>query len=146
EPLMAFPELWRWFSNRWQEQPHRRVWPWGRRQWRPSLERLEERVVPSTVPEIEPNNALLQATALAPTTDPSTFLSGQGLGDVSPANDVDYWRFNAQAGDRLTVAGDGGGGNNSLRIELRDGNDAVLASATDTAGGHAQITNFVVTA
>ncbi|HYV34555.1 MAG TPA: LamG-like jellyroll fold domain-containing protein, partial [Gemmataceae bacterium] len=109
------------------------------------MELLEERVVPASVPELEPNNALLQATAFTLTEDPPNFQTSQGLGAIGVANDVDYWRFNAIAGDRLSVAGDGGSGATSLRIELRDGNDAILTSATDS-GGHAQITNFAVTA
>ena len=101
---MAFPQLWRWWSKKSQQQSHRRRWPWGRWRWRPLVEQLEERLVPSTVPEIEPNNTLLQATALSLTNDPPNFLSGLGQGAISPANDADFWRFDAEAGDHITAA------------------------------------------
>lgn len=140
---MMFSQLLRWARQLAQGRRARRARSGGTRSGRPAVEYLEVRLVPSTVPEVEPNNTLLQATPLVFTTDPPNFLSSLGQGAVSPANDTDYWRFNAQAGDRLTVAGDGGSGSTSLAIELRDGNDSVLASASDS-GGHAVITNFAV--
>jgi hypothetical protein len=56
------------------------------------------------------------------------------LGAISPGSDVDYWWFQAQAGDRVTVAGDGGLNASSIVVELRDGNDVVLGSASITPG------------
>jgi hypothetical protein len=118
------------------------------RQRRRSLHRLlfeplEPRLLLSVTNEIEPNDTLELATRLELTQDPASFFSGLGLGAVSPGSDVDYWWFNAQAGDRVTVAGSGGTNANSIVVELRDGNNAILASAQDN-GGNAQLTNFAI--
>jgi hypothetical protein len=109
------------------------------------FEPLEPRLLLAVTNEIEPNNTLAQATGLVLTQDPSAFFSGLGLGAISPGSDVDYWRFNAQAGDRVTVAGSGGLNANSIVVELRNAGDTVLASASDN-GGNAQLTNFAITA
>src|SRR5262249_19701253 len=63
---------------------------------------------------------------------------------ISTASDQDYWSFSAQAGDQVSVAGDGGINNSSLVVELRNSGNSVLASASDFNGGHAQITNFSI--
>src|SRR5205823_6525281 len=57
----------------------------------------------------------------------------------------DYWRFTAEAGDRVSIAGDGGANANAVRLELRNGSDVALTSATDNAG-HALIPNFLIPA
>jgi hypothetical protein len=116
--------------------------------WRriPWLERLEERIVPATVNEVEPNDVLALATAMSLTQDPGTshFYTGLGLGSLGTTSDADYWSFTAQTGDRISVAGDGGLNANSAYIELRNASDTILTQAGDYNGGHAQITNFLI--
>src|SRR5947207_15227731 len=79
------------------------------RKWRLSLsvERLEDRLVPSTTVEIEPNNLLSQGTSLTFTESPSGFHSALGTVALTPGSDVDYWRFAAEAGDPVSIAGVG---------------------------------------
>lgn len=108
-----------------------------------ALEPLEPRLLLATVNEIESNNSLALGTALGLTESPAGFQTGLGLGAISPGSDLDYWWFNAQFGDRVSVAGDGGTNANSVVVELRDGSDTVLASGSDN-GGHAQITNYAI--
>ncbi|MBY0460751.1 MAG: pre-peptidase C-terminal domain-containing protein, partial [Gemmataceae bacterium] len=114
--------------------------------WRHLLafELLEDRLVPSFTPEVEPNNLLAQSTALAPTESPNGFFTAIGTGALNPGTDVDYWSFTAQTGDRVSVGGFGGTNANSVRVELRSGSDAVLATATDN-NGRALIGNFAIT-
>src|SRR5262249_5179283 len=145
-PAMRPSDVRHWLKNKAKAPRVRRRWPSGRRQRPLSFEQLEERVLLSATNEVEPNNALALATALNLVEDPagSGFFTRLGVGALSPANDVDYWRFNAQAGDRVTVAGDGGLNNNSVYLYLRNANDGVLAQAGDYGGGHAQINNFLI--
>lgn len=128
------------------ERPRKTQAPRPRKSWRPHVEPLEDRVLLSTVPEVEPNNALGLATVLNLTEDPAAarFFTGQGTGAITPAGDVDYWRLTANAGDRVTVAGEGGTG--VLHVELRNASDTILAQAGDTAGGRPQVTNFAIPA
>lgn len=112
----------------------------------PLVENLEERRLLSDVNEVEPNNVFNQATALDQSIDPSGsgFQTGRGLGAVTPAGDLDYWKFTALAGDRVTIAGEGGTQSSSMYVELRNSSDSVLASANDYSGGHTQLTNFAI--
>ena len=67
-------------------------------------ERLEPRIVLSSVQETESNDNLVSATALPFYEDPagSGFLtSAIALGSIDPNNDTDYWSFDAQEGDRV---------------------------------------------
>src|SRR5262245_15335976 len=114
---------------------------------RPILELLEARVLPSTVNETESNNSLLLANLLSFSHDPagSNYFTAYGKGAFNPANDVDYWKFSALAGDRVTIAGEGGSGNNSVYLELHNAADGSLTSASDFSNGRPAITNFSIT-
>ena len=117
-----------------------------REAFRPLVEPLEARLLLAQVNEIESNDALVLATPLDLTPDPAGFFNGIGLGGLSTTDTADYWRFNANAGDRVTVAGEGGAGAGSIVVELRNGSDTIIASATDSTGGRPQVTNFAITA
>src|SRR5262245_34714917 len=125
-------------------QQFRTIWPWETRRYRPIVELLEDRVVLSTVAEAEPNDALALATAFSVTQGPTGFFTSLGTGAIGTTSDVDYWRFDAVKGDRVSIAGDGGSGSNSAYVELRNGADSIIAQAGDSSGGHALISNFTI--
>ena len=86
----------------------------------------------------------------APTLPLSEQISGSGLlfacgsGVVTPSTDVDYWGFEALAGDNITVHARSLSAVNTS-LELRNAADGFLAS--DTSGGpsnDALISSFVV--
>ena len=107
------------------------------------MEPLESRLLLS-VSEVESNNSLALATELPLQEDPAGLFSEVGTGSINPGSDLDYWWFNAAGGDRVTVAGEGGTNANSIVVELRDGSDNLLSSASDNLG-NAQITNYGIT-
>ncbi len=73
-----------------------------------TLETLEDRIVPATVVEQEPNDALALATAYSLTHGPSGFYTSLGTGAIGTTSDTDYWRFEAKAVESGTVDGVGG--------------------------------------
>jgi Bacterial pre-peptidase C-terminal domain len=113
---------------------------------RPDLEALERLVLMSDVPEVESNNDPLVATSLPLLEDRagSGFFTRRGTGAISPSGDLDYWKFVAQAGPRVTVAAYGGSGNSAARITLRDASNNQLMESTDTTNGRPQITNYLI--
>ncbi len=64
------------------------------------------------------NESLASATSLSLSEDPngSGLFLGRGLGSIDPSNDLDWWSFAAEAGDRVAIAADTAGG---LRIGPR---------------------------
>ena len=130
------------------KKTRRRIKPGPRPEYRPGVEALERLVLLADASEVESNDALSVAAALQLTEDPAGggFLTGRGLGAIGTTADVDYWRFNARAGDRVTVTGEGGIGNNSIYLELRNAGDTILVQQGDTAAGRPEITNYAVTA
>jgi hypothetical protein len=86
------------------------------------------------------------ATPFSLTEDPagSKFFTGLGLGSIGTTSDVDYWAFSGHAGQPVSVSADGGTGNNSIYIELRNASDTIIAQAGDTTAGHPQISNFML--
>src|SRR5436305_873987 len=100
---MVRTKSWRW----WRKKPQARERkPASRWRCHPTVELLEQRLTPSTVVEVEPNDALALATALSLTQSPAGFHTSLGTGALSTTSDVDYWRFDALKGDRVSVAGD----------------------------------------
>ena len=88
---MAALQWLRWLQSR-TRSARTKVWrrPWLYRQ--PALEALEDRILMSVTPEVEPNNLLTQATAIVLTSDPvgGKFFTGLGTGDITPGSDIDY--------------------------------------------------------
>src|SRR5206468_4069130 len=79
------------------------------------------------------------------TQGPAGFYTSLGTGAIGTTSDVDYWRFSALKGDRVSIAGDGGINANSAYVELRNAGDTIISQAGDYNGGHALISNFTVT-
>src|SRR5438445_645017 len=140
---MTSSPFWQGFRAQPRQQLQQRRRSRSRRR-KPTLELLEARITPSTVLEVEPNDALALATPFSLTQGPTGFLTTLGLGSIGTTSDVDYWRFDALKGDHVSVAGDGGSGGNSAYVELRNGSDSILAQAGDFSGGHALVSNFAV--
>ncbi len=94
------------------------------------------------------NNALELATALPMTETPSGsgFLTALGVGTFSTTADVDYWRFDAEAGDRVTVRLEADALGVYPQIYLQNGAGANLVTAGGDYNGTVQIQNYVVTA
>src|SRR5262245_3288070 len=143
---MPIHNLLSWVHNL--RKRHIRQWPIRRNPLPLRVEVLEDRVVPATITEVESNNLLTIANALSLTEEPggSGFNTGLALGSIGTTTDVDYYRFTALAGDRVTVAGEGGSGNSSIFVELRSGSDTIIVQAGDTTSGRPQINNFTISA
>ncbi|HUT09137.1 MAG TPA: C-type lectin domain-containing protein, partial [Thermoguttaceae bacterium] len=85
--------------------------------------------------EVEPNNTRVAATPLPLTQDPagSGFFLGFGAGQQDPAtsdaySDPDYWRFEALAGDIVSIAVETPDSGVYPYVQLRDAGESVLAS------------------
>ncbi len=114
---------------------------------RPHIESLENRQLLASVTEVEPNEALSLATALNLTQDPagSQFFTGLGQGAIGTNGDVDYWRFDVQAGDHVTIAGDDATANyGAIYVELRNGSDSIVAQAGGYNNNHPLISNVTI--
>lgn len=94
------------------------------------------------------NNTLEQATALPMTETPSGsgFLTALGAGTFSTTADVDYWRFDVEAGDRVTVRLEADALGVYPQLYLQSGAGANLVTAGGDYNGTVQIQNYVVTA
>ena len=100
------------------------------------------------------NNTLTTATPLTLTEDPAGsgyLLSSHGLGSIYPAtyrdnwSDIDYWRFEALAGDVVSISVDTPNSDLDPYVELHDAADGVLAS-DDSAGpdGDSFISHYTI--
>ncbi len=66
-----------------------------------------------------------------------------------PAMDIDYYHFDVNMNEHVSVACEGesgGSGVRNLRAELRDGSDQMLASALETSSANLLISKYTVTA
>ncbi len=83
----------------------------------------------------ELDDTLDGATALEMVEDPagSGYFVGRANEQIDVPSDVDYWRFNALAGDSVAVSLDTYGSGVDVYIELRNAADGVIAS--DNNGG-----------
>ena len=81
------------------------------------------------------NDTRQTATALTLVEDPagSGYWLGRGVGRMEPTSDVDYWSFEAQAGDVVSVSVDTPGSDLNPYVELRNAADGGLAG--DDNGG-----------
>ncbi len=77
------------------------------------------------------NNQLETATTLTPLETPpaSGFYTAVGVGSFPAGGDTDYWRFTAEAGDRVTVWIEADAGNVYPQISLRNAANTALASS-----------------
>ena len=76
----------------------------------------------------------------------SGYVRGFGLGSIQAAADVDYWSFDALAGDRIAIAVDTPDSNLNPLVQLRNSADGTLTS-NENGGpdGDALISFFTVT-
>ncbi|MCS7091075.1 MAG: CARDB domain-containing protein [Verrucomicrobiota bacterium] len=80
--------------------------------------------------ETEPNNTRSNATALPLTNSQPGLISGAGRGFLADQNDVDFWGFEARAGDVLVVASEvpGNPSGSRLYFEIYNPSGTRLAS------------------
>ena len=95
------------------------------------------------------NNSIPGATPLPMTEEPagSGFFTALGVGTISGGSDRDYWRFDAEAGDRVTarLETDGGSGIYPfLYLQNASGTNQVTTSG-DQYGSPIQIQDFTIT-
>src|ERR1035437_3782760 len=97
--------------------------------------------------EIEPNNTSATATALPITGTQPNLFSGGGRGYLANSGDVDYWSFNAQAGDVFVLAAQipGNPGNSGLQYIIYSPSGTQLFSQTSANNGLLQTDPLVLT-
>ncbi len=90
------------------------------------------------------NNTLQEATDLPLTESPagSGFFTALGVGSFFSTSDVDYWRFDAQAGDFLTVRLEADAANVYPQLYLRNSADGDLQGVGGDSSGVAQFQNY----
>src|SRR5207248_255863 len=74
------------------------------------------------------------------------FLTAPGAGTFSGTGDRDYWRFDAQAGDHVSVRVETDATSVYTQLSLQNASGTTLTSAGGDYYGTAQIQNFVITA
>ena len=96
--------------------------------------------------EIEPNNTSATATALPITSTQPNLFSGGGRGYLANSGDVDFWSFNAQAGDILVLTAQipGNPGNSALQYILYSPSGAQLFNVTAANNGLLQTDPLVL--
>jgi hypothetical protein len=94
------------------------------------------------------NDTIPGATPLPMTETPpgSGFFTALGTGTFFDGNDRDYWRFDAEAGDRVTVRLETGGGTGILPfLHLRNASNQNLQTVSgNSAGAPIQIQNVTI--
>lgn len=94
-----------------------------------------------------PNNeSIATATALPMSENPagSGFLTAYGLGLFSAKGEADFWRFEGEAKDVLTIRMEADGNGIYPRLYLQDSTGQTLSSVNGDYSGLAQIQNYVV--
>lgn len=93
------------------------------------------------------NSSIATATALPLTESPagSGFFSAFAAGIFSGASDVDYWRFDAEAGDVVTVRLETESQSIYSRIRIRNAADADLSGAAANANSTVELQNYTIT-
>ncbi|MFX1538476.1 MAG: PPC domain-containing protein, partial [Promethearchaeota archaeon] len=102
----------------------------------------------AAINETEPNDTLPSALALPLAEDPSSsgYLLGRGLGNIQPSADVDWWSFEALAGDLISVSVDTPDSDLNPYVSLRDAADILLSSDSNGGpGADAFISRYVIT-
>ncbi len=85
------------------------------------------------------------ATPLPMTQVSSGFLTALGVGSFASTSDVNYWYFNASAGDQLSVrveAQSYGGGSVYPQLLLQNVSGSTIQSATTTSSGSAEFDSY----
>ncbi|HRT58922.1 MAG TPA: CARDB domain-containing protein, partial [Candidatus Paceibacterota bacterium] len=97
--------------------------------------------------ELEPNNTRETATALAMMSTQPNLISGAGRGYLANGSDVDFYRFEALAGDVMVLAAENPGnpGSSGLSFILYDPAGAQLFSLTAAANGLLQTPPLLLT-
>ena len=92
------------------------------------------------------NNTLAAATALPVTESPngSGFFTAFALGTFSTTSDVDYWRFNAEAGDVITVRLESESLGVYPQMALQNATGGNVSTAGGDYGGTVQIQDVVI--
>ena len=118
------------------------------------IESLEERrLLTVTVPEGPSNDTLAQATALPLDEDPSGhgLFTAFGTGSIDPAiqnnswSDTDYWKFEALAGDRVSISMDTPASEVDPYFELRTAADVlIVGSHDDGPANDAFVSNYTI--
>ena len=90
------------------------------------------------------NDTLAEAT-LSPVTDTPTasgFFTAYGIGTLSSTSDVDYWRFNAEAGDHVSIWVQADSLGVYPRIYLQNASGSNLTTANGDYAGNVGIQNY----
>ncbi len=92
------------------------------------------------------NTAIATSTALPLTESPASsgFFSAFATGTFSAASDVDYWRFDAEAGDVVTVRLEAESQGIYSHIRIRNSADADLSGATADANNTVELQNYTI--
>ena len=93
------------------------------------------------------NDTRLTATALPLIEEPggSGYFVGRGLGSIRPADDLDWWRFEALAGDLISVSVDTPESNLDPRVRLYDAaGDQVGTDRSSGPGNDAFISRYAI--
>ncbi len=92
------------------------------------------------------NDSLATATQLpiGESPIPSGFFTGYGLGSFSSTSDIDYWRFEAEAGDRITVRVEAELLDNYPQLYIQNASGSNVETVGGSYEGIAQIQNLVI--
>ncbi|MGA2863269.1 MAG: FG-GAP-like repeat-containing protein [Verrucomicrobiota bacterium] len=96
-----------------------------------------------------PANDLLSGATPLPTTESpvgSRFFTAFAVGLFASTSDVDYWRFDAEAGDVVTVRLESESQGVYPHLRLRNASDQDLTAADGDYGGAVQIQDFTISA
>ena len=96
--------------------------------------------------ESSDNNSIPSAAALpmAQTPTGSGLFTALGVGAIAPASDVDFWRFDGEAGDLITIRLEADAAN-STQLYLDNSAGSTIAAAGGNGAGVAQIQSFKLT-
>lgn len=92
------------------------------------------------------NDTIATAAPLPMTETPADtgFFTAFGLGSFYTASDVDYWRFDGEAGDRVTIRVESPAAGSSLYLRLQNAVGSDLISTSADSAGNAQVQNFTL--
>ena len=98
----------------------------------------EQASITAAVIEAEPNETRAEATPLPLLEDPfgSGYSASLGLGQISPSSDLDYWSFEALAGDVVSVSVDTPGSDLNPTVRLYNAAGAYLGSDDRSGPGN----------
>jgi hypothetical protein len=92
------------------------------------------------------NNSIATATGITLTESPASsgFFSAFGVGTFSGAGDVHYWRFDAEAGDVVTVRLEAESQSVYSHIRIRNSSDSDLSGAYSDAYNNVELQNYTI--